>query len=86
MFIRFKPLVVFKLYLILNTLDNLITSEIEKESVHKTKPLFKFAPWPIIQCAKAIGVSNSIVSNRIDTGNPLLDKDVIKIRKIRVFN
>ena len=39
----------------------------------------------------AIGVSNSnsnsnsIVSNRIDTGNPCLDKDIIKIRKIKEF-
>ena len=43
--LNLNPIIlVFNPYLIRNTLDNLITSDIKKESVHKTKPLFNFAP------------------------------------------
>ena len=54
---------------------------IEVENTKNTKTVYT----TISQCANAIGVSNSIVSNRIDTGNHLLQKDIFKIRKIRVF-
>lgn len=57
------------------------TYVIEVENTKNTKTVYP----TISQCAKAIGVSNSIVSNRIDTGNHLLQKAIIKIRKIRVF-
>ena len=60
--LNLNPIIlVFNPYLIRNTLDNLITSYIEKESVHLTKPLFSIAPSPIIQLAIAIAVNKSYI-------------------------
>ena len=58
------------------------TYVIEIENTQNEKTIYP----TISYCAKAINVSNSIVSNRIETGNTLLEKNIFKIRKIRVFN
>lgn len=58
------------------------TYVIEVENTQNTKTIYP----TISHCAKAIGVSNSIVSNRIETGKPLLEKGIIRLGKIRVFN
>ena len=55
---------------------------IEVENTKNTKTIYP----SISHCAKAIGVSRPTLLNRIETGNPLLQKDLIKIRKVRVFN
>ena len=58
------------------------TYVIEVENTQNTKTIYP----TISHCAKAIGVSNSIVSNRIETGKPLLEKGLTRLGKIRVFN
>lgn len=55
---------------------------IEVENTQNIKTIYP----SISHCAQAIGVSRPTLLNRIETGDPLLQKDLIKIRKVRVFN
>jgi hypothetical protein len=67
---------------------NIKTGNIIKDvyviEVENTDNMFTIYPT-LLDCAKALGVSRSIISNRIKTGNPLTGTNILKIRKIPVF-